>query len=261
MRVSAQPHARATGLPPLALPSGWSYLFDASSADGVGNRTIGNHSQVSTWDSQGSLGDATQATAAAQPMLRKRWIGRCGAASFDGVSDFLTVASSQADLAFLHTTGVFDVVMVLRKSAATQGVIFGSANGATEKGFRVVLDNSAGNDRVTFYLYNGATAIFTAGLAYSIALGAWTAVEFVANGTHFGGSYTVQATAASLFANGLGVGDATNVARLGMNAAGINPYCGDLALLVVYPRVLDEATEKAAIVRPVLNARYGLGLP
>lgn len=241
------------------LPPGWSYLFDSNDVDGQANKTLASGSQIATWKSNGALGDATQATGTAQPMLRKRWVGASSVVSFDGTTDYLSVANSAVDLAFMHNTGVFDLIVVFRRNMASQGTLLGNANAVSESGFRLTFDNNAGNDRSAFFLYNGAAAVFQGGLAYSVPLGTWAAVEWAANGTQYNGSYTVSANPSAAFTGSLGAGNATNAANIGGSAFFVNPYGGDVALVVLYPRVLSAGEHTT--VRALLNARYPLGLP
>lgn len=145
---SVPPTSLAAGAVTPALPTGPIIALRASDLSGS------NGDLITSWTNGGTIAAFTQADGVKKPLLKKNASEQ--AVSFDGVFDLVTSASSAAATGFMHSTGVFDLVVVLRRTAPTTGFerrILGNCEGqqglallfsTTEGKYWIIMGNGSG---------------------------------------------------------------------------------------------------------------------
>lgn len=210
---------------------------------------------VASWlDGSGRGSHAAQATAGRRPTWQAAAIGGRAAVRFDGVDDRLDLALNTFAAASFPMT----VVAVLRTSDASGHVV---GTGSSAAGYLATYGSAltVQGGSATMKANSGGSGLLLAASG-SIADGAARVVTSVAapsasaifvEGLPSGAS----AAATSAYAYGkstLGASDGSST------GASQDPFAGDLAELIVYPRVLAEA-ERAA-VEACLGERYGVAI-
>jgi hypothetical protein len=138
-------------------PSGYIVRLNGEDIDGQGNELVSHGSDAYLWHNSGSFATSfTRASVAGTPLIKK--LSGSSVVSFDGRSDILQCAGSAAALAFIHTTGIFDLAIVMRRMATrssgvrilgTEGKGLGlyssvyNAGVTIEGGFQLFLNNGS----------------------------------------------------------------------------------------------------------------------
>ena len=162
--------------------SGLQIRYVASSLTGAAGAS------VSLWsDASGNGNDASQATAAKQPVLGSVTIGSSSyqTVEFDGVDDFLAVNSATGT-----TSGTFLVVQVPRST--TTGAVMGSTSGGFE--FRT----EASTNTVRLIVQQVGTLISGSFASLSVGTASLSAVDYTTTSGNVYGNGTNVSTLSSL---------------------------------------------------------------
>lgn len=234
------------------------YDFDAEDVDELGtyNASLTDLATVSQWNNKGSAagtGNATQGTDANRPILQKNLSSDFDAVVFGGNFDYLTIGSSDADLAFISNANTHDIWVVGRKDLASRQVFFSSTDLNAEKGFVFDFDSSG---KLHYSRTNGTNAIKSVTLSTATSVGDM----FVARAYAFSSSTGVTEYNANLGASGtntnaVGSGNATNTAVIGSLASTASgSFDGALFRILVFNVALDATS--VAEIAAYLQARY-----
>ncbi|MBL7716231.1 MAG: putative Ig domain-containing protein, partial [Bdellovibrionales bacterium] len=235
-------------------------------------------SKVSTWaDQSGNANDATQATAADRPIVTTGFgTNNSDAISFDGSSDFLTLAG----LGMANNIAGATVAMAQRHgsvpASTTQTFLGISANGATggtgtyRLNFRAISDAGATGCQNALQSDtddNGAGASITPAVGPTVLYGSNFAHVTRAN-------FANAAGADEMLVKSSGVAEATNTTltfaanatnatnsaaiNLGRRTNGSQFYNGDIAEVLFYGRKVTDAERD--VLMQYYNARYGTAL-
>jgi hypothetical protein len=137
--------------------------LDGENIDGENNALLATGYDAYSWVNSGSFSTPfTRTTVPATPLMKK--LPGASVVSFDGRDDQLSCVGSAAALAFIHTTGVFDIALVLRRMAtrSTSAVrVFGTEG----KGLGVYSTGYVANTTIEggyqFFLSNGSQSLST----------------------------------------------------------------------------------------------------
>ena len=220
--------------------SGLVAWFDASSLSG-----FAEDDPVGTWpDRSGNGNDATQATAANQPLYKASLIGGKPGLSFDGAD---RLATGNVSL------GPFSVFLVF--SSTNQGMPLTHANVFSGNGHWLYTDEGCALDVRRGGLFSGKDV--GAGWATD---GVVRIATQTFDGTHAGSLLYINGAARALLeclsdqdpgttpvSGPLGIGD---IAAVGF------PIIGSIAEIIVYDRVLDDGERQA--IEAYLNAKYSV---
>lgn len=206
-------------------------------------------SNVTQWsDLSGSspANDATQGTGADQPTLVTDAVNGLSAVSFDGSSDYLSLASGLGDL----TSGV-SIFAVVKPTSTGTATIFTSGNSDPADETSIETLNTQGR----FNAYNSTT-----GSSVTTPTSTFTVDKFQLFDAVHDGSSDAALALNTLSAGSGTVQNLTNTSR-SLNYVGSDNslgsfWQGELAELLVYSRVVSD-TEKAQI-EAYLFARYQL---
>lgn len=220
---------------------------------------------LATWANRGSgVSDATQASTAHQP----RWkaAGNLRAVQFDSVSDRLDVASSDSTLAFIHTTGVFDIFLCLRASSNKAGVVCGSAYNTGDKGFLVERTHTTVGSPLTLYLFLGPgeyrtyptanyfAASFEPGVSNKILFrGQGEGTRLQASTGDFATITPTAGGGSAAALPALPTGNATNPLQIGAQGGG-NFFGGDIFDVAIFNRNLS--TSELVTMKNYFAERY-----
>ncbi len=152
---------------PAGYPATPTIFIHGGNVDGFNNDIIQHGEDVPDWANEGSVTTGfTVASAATNPLTRVPLMKKSDSeacVAFDGVSDVLTCSGSASSVGFIHTTGIFDLLLVLRrKGGAKDGLkqIWGNEG----KGMLVALSeydsqNSTIDSGIHVYINNGSALI------------------------------------------------------------------------------------------------------
>lgn len=252
--------AAAPALPPL--PAGPIVALLANNIDGSNNATLADGALIPTWKNLGSptVADFVQATEDKKPSMRKA--GGEQAATFDGVFDLMTSPGSKSALSFIHNTGVFDVILVVRRtnnSITNERRLFGGSEG--QAGLAVLLLTAASNEgAIWVILGNGAGLLNNFQTTIITPLGTPYKVLVRGDGTQVRVSHDFTTFQSQSFAAGLGSGDSFYDYSIG----GCNPsqttpltFAGEVFNVLVYNRNLSPA--ELSQVTAFFDAQIGPG--
>lgn len=239
-------NASAAPPPPPAPPSGMLlWLAGATLED-----DFNNGDPITTWrDTSGNGLDAAQAVVLARPTLESvSSINNQPAARFaDDASTFMDLPAGFADF-----TAGLSLFMVVQASDVLNLTLaaFGLSNNAVDSAFTFAL--ATDTDRVGMIaLQPGVSVVDAAGVSYAPAL--W---KFTITGASVGSvaqDHIVLATGAMPTPNNV----ARNLNFVGSDAlAGIFAFCGRMAEVVLYDRILSAADE--AEMDAYISDRYAL---
>jgi hypothetical protein len=190
-----------------------------------------------------------------RPIYEPAAINARGAVSFDGVADTSGINGSDVGAAFFHTTGAFDLVIVMRPDTTTYGAPIGSTPTGADRGMLVDVNFPIGSSCI--YLLHGGAANTSFCPITGVVAGDWARFEFWGDGTTvFGarnnGSVSSQTMAAHV------AGNATRVLSIGSSSVDNQqyPFDGAIAYVGIINRPLT-AGERTA-VHAALSCRYGL---
>jgi hypothetical protein len=197
---------------------------------------------VSSWtDSSGNGNTATQATGANQPLFKTAIVNAKPVIRFDGTNDVLDITATLV-------TGPF-AVFIARQTNGLPSIPFQLKSSATSYAF--LADTEAdGVDYWNFRNFGGPK--WTAP-----PVAAWNITDLQWDG---GGAATanykvfINGSAQSLSAHTHGGTDNTSSVAL----AGVNPYNGDIAEIIVYNNAAFSATDRSN-VETYLSRKYAIG--
>lgn len=251
------PFRLAAALTCPAIPtSSFVYVYDADNIDGASNGTVTDGALIATWVNGGSGGNATNATDSQKPTAQLLALNRRTAVAFDGVADFLTAASSATGLSFVHSTGVFDIFVVMRKDLSTIRYVFANTNTTASLGFG--LFTTAAN-KLTFFVAESGVSNVSYTSTYTVTQGEWASIEFKGDGTTFSTAKNGAAYETTSFLNKpFTVGNATNAFTIGKGGPNdiSTQLDGAIALLLIASSELS-ASDRAA-VQAAITCRYAL---
>ncbi len=219
-----------------------------------------------SWKNRGSgVADAAQASSENQPQWKaaqNRW----PVVQFDGVSDRFGIASSTTTLAFIHETGLFDIILAIRPAANRAAVVAGNAYSGGETGFTLERVYQVEGAPLNFYVFCGVDSyrVFTSGNYFSAPCEPGQARKYLFRGrgpnTQLQASPDLATIYTSIGATGLlpatlPVGPATYDTQIGA-INGANFFGGEIMDFMVYDRNLSSG-ELATMVT-YFNERYGI---
>lgn len=247
----------------------FSFVYDGDNvnANGDGNAGFANGSFVPNWKNSGQLagqGDADSAQDGSgdawKPTFEADALNGRDAVAFDGIADNRAIAGSQQLLSFMHRTGAFHLVVVLRSDAALFQAMLANTSTTATKGFLFVREVTG---RVTFYLLRGVGGTNNCAFspaAITLTVGEWCVLEVAGDGASVYMAKNFGAFSSTAYANlPFSVGDANNRTTIGgsNDGAGIgSPFDGGLALIGLATRQLT--TVERAAVQALVLARYGV---
>lgn len=244
-------------------PSGFAYVFDADDIDGDNtyNSAYVNGGLVTTWvnDGGGVTGGLSAPNAGAgdtyKPYVSTSALNGKTVVSFD-VSDTKAIASSTTGASFIHETGTFDIVMVMRKDITTLFYPLASANSGAHRGMWVSADASG---TLSFYMLRGTGG--TTNLAYTstftMGANAWTTLEFRGDGTTFRAAKNFGSYETASFTNKpFTAGTATYNLHVGAIPPSAGGMDGAVAVLLISASELSAGDRTT--VQGVIACRYGI---
>lgn len=247
------PQCGPAAIPPL--PVGAVLILEASNTDGANNLGLTNGSPVAQWVSTGTATDAAvQATPSHQPLLRTAALNGKAVVNFDHAGDGQGLfAPLTQSLAFLHQTGIFDLVIVQRRSFPGANTLFTNVpnNDTSQGGFW--FKHATNNGGIYWVITRGvgigiatATTFSTSGV---VPIGVWRILEVAGDGSQtFAYVDARGAPEAQAFANALATAaPASNGFAIGEHTDTIGPSSVDIAAIYVWSRKLNP-TERAAML-------------
>lgn len=195
--------------------------INADNVDGFDNELISHGTNIATWKAEGSAGCADfQAVGTDEPTrvranpLMKKTATQLEV-SFDGVFDQLVSPGSGSKLDFIHTAGVFDLLMVFRRRSGGNGRrLFGCSGGAAQNGLQVLQQIDALGPPVTSdgclstVIGNNASTLVSFDSTFKTPLGAWCFVLIRGDGTQIRVTRDFYYWVSKAFTGALGTGHA-----------------------------------------------------
>jgi hypothetical protein len=243
---------------------GLKLLLNANNVDGARNVLLDHGDSVPSWKTQGdgSVADFTQSVPRWRPVLKKPTTaqGDVAAVSFDGVFNTLLSAGSSSALAFVHQTGVFSLVLALRRRGGTVSNprrVFGNEIG---KGLILLHDDTDHTENGWFasLTTDGGTTTLHTDLVPP--LGAWSKVLIQGDGVNLSISTDFYSFLSTPITGLPGTGSAGADYSVGCAnptpAATTAPPCDDdLGVVALYNRVL--ALDERLTIRADMTAQFG----
>lgn len=228
------------------------WLLDGDDLDGSGVGNAGRESGdlLTSWVNKGAAApsNAVQAWAGLYcPKIARVAINGRSGVCFDANVSSLTLSGSASNLAYAHSTGVFDIYIVLqtRNVGPTYQYVLGNTDTASIKGFGLQL-SPTGNELGAF-LTNGTTSIcYLNATSLKLTPGVNNVVRIRANGSLMAASINGGTEVTQAFSGGLGSGVGTDW-WVGRNPAGTQPTGAVFAYLAIYPVELT-AGQSATLV-------------
>lgn len=227
-------------------------FLNANNVDGLNNELVAHGADVASWFAEGSgacaeflpVGATEVAKQRANPFLKLGATEK--AVSFDGVFDQLVSAGSASKLNFFHTTGIFDLLIVLRRrSGGNPRRIFGCSGGSAQKGIQVFQQDSGGIDGcVSVTLGNNAGLIVSFDSELLLPLGVPKLLLVRGDGTRVRVTTDFYAWQSKTFTGAVGTGNAFADYHIGsIDDAMVTPnlYEGDQMILAAYSSNLTLA--------------------
>lgn len=244
-------------------PSGFAYVFDADDIDGNNtyNSAYVNGGLVTTWvnDGGGVTGNLSAPTIGSsdtyKPYVSTSVLNGKTVVSFD-VNDIRGIASSTTGASFFHETGIFDVILVMRKDITTTFYPLASTGTSAENGI-LVGANSTGT--FSFLLLRGSSGTNNLNFTSTFTMGAntWTTVEFRGDGTTFRAAKNFGSYETASFTNKpFTAGAAANNLHVGHYPPGAGLMDGAVAVLLIASSELSAGDR--ATVQAVIGCRYGI---
>ncbi len=227
-------YERGAGISPPTIPTGSVVALHSHRVTGS------NGDKISTWANSGTIADFVQATDAYKPMLLKNV--NENAISFDGIFDVMTSPGSATETGFVMSTGVFDLVLALRRTnnlTAQERRICGNCEG--QAGISVLLN---GDGNLWVILGNGSGLISNFVTTVNVPLGEPTKILVRGDGTQIRVSTDFSTFEDQAFAAALGSGDAFYDFTVGgSNPSQTTPrtFEGDMYEVILYDRNLSGA--------------------
>jgi len=250
------PHHVGHGDLLVSFPTGALVLLTSDNVDGSDNSTLAMAGDVTAWVNEGdaAVADFEVQSVRARPYMKKSRYEK--AVAFDGQFSLLRSVGSKTPLGFIHSTGVFDVVLCFRRRntpSVLERRIFGGAEG--QKGL-AVLHNDDG--KLWVILGNGSTNIANLVCTDTVLpLGRPYKVLIRGTGTQLKVSHDFTTFETQAFGAALGSGDSHYdycVGACNPSQAPPNLAEGDFQCVAVYDRNLttdeldDVASELTSLV-------------
>lgn len=245
-------------LPVPDAPAGAALYLHAHDTNGSLNAGLGNGSEIAAWKNKGSAADGVAPSDFYAPHLKAN-SAYAPLVHFDGVWDRLDFAGSAASLAFLHNTGVFDLLLVLRRHSSGYCSLFGNSGTTASKGLYLAHDETG---KLNLILLRGTAGVPTVNFlaATPAPVGELKPFLIRCDGASAKLSTDLQTFgAATAFTASLAAGDATNSFQLGyVDTAGTGGFLfnGDVALLAIWPRNLSTA--ELADMKRLITVGFGV---
>ncbi len=213
---------------PLTVPGTPIWELHGDDVDGMGtlNASLVNGQLLASWFNLGSSGNSAAQGGAAiyDPTLLKAALNGHDVVVFDQDVNHFSLTGSDASLAFIHQTGIFDIVLVFRPDFHGFVYTMANSNTGTVKGFGLDLSTT---NTLNFFICSGAAVNVNFTATQIWTQGVWWIARIHGDGTKVrisqdGG--TEQAS--SDLANALGTGNMASDARLGANHIGTPFYAG-----------------------------------
>lgn len=255
IKIEALGGAQSLAYPPL----GATYAFNANNIDGSFNTTLSSGSLIGTWHRDSRIGSGAcstcanmaNATTAEQPIARL--YGSNWTVTADGVQDFMAAGSSGTDLNYMVTSGVFDMVVLMRhasdrvtqQGSTTPGqapLIAGTV--PSPNSMRWLLDDAGASN---FVLENngGTNTVSVTGVGGAEPVGTWSWTEISGDGSTLYASNDLSTYATAPFTGSKSIsGVLQDLTIFGQSAAFAYKFDGDIAFAAIYPRKLSS-TERA----------------
>lgn len=221
-----------------------------------------NGDYVSTWYNGVSGGPNAVAAAPSSfyaPGL-KLASGQPACVQFDGVQDRLVLTGSAATLAFIHTTGLYDIFLVTRRrNNGIDAVPFANTNTTADKGLYFAFTDTG----VQWVICAGGSATVNHTVAYPATIGQVKKFQFRGDGSNSKISADLSTFDTKAFTAALGSGNASADYELGsdrfgasLGEGGSEFYDGDIHCLLIYNRNLSAA--EVATVRNYISRTFGV---
>ncbi len=217
------------------------YLFgDDVDGLGTGNASLTDGQLLADWsNTRGSAGGtATQGNAGLyMPTILKAANASRDTVVFDQDKNYLALTGSASSLAFIHQTGVFDIVAVVRLDFCGAVYFLANTNTGTDKGFGI--DTTATNT-LNIFVATGSTALnFTATQVFT--QGEWWILRIRGDGTHAFISQDGGAEQQSSAFGSFTTGNMTRDAWIGGNPTGVPLNMGaSVAFLAIWSTPLSS---------------------
>lgn len=245
------PAARADGCSCPPLPSSvYAYMYDPGAPTGYGGtQVLAGGSFAPTLKNLGTLapaGDATMGVQSRQPVVSARGALRQPTVVFDGVIDHLVISGGDSGLAFIPTTGTFEIDLLINPHTIgnPQTTIMGGPfSGTKARGFSVRLNDN----HITFQVgKDGASWVVDYTSTFTLPQGQWTLVSIVGNGStlkvYHDWLHTGAPETASI--SNLASGNLNTVPWIGQSSENVTDFNGmnmDLAFLGIASTPLTTA--------------------
>ena len=251
------------------LPDVFVWQFDADDIDGANNSTLSNGELITVWNNDGGS-DADDADIGIdgndgyKPTFAEATINGHDAVSFDGVAKHRQISTSTSSAAFVHETGDFHFVFVMRPDVTTIDFKTLAANTETSGtvGFIIWL-TAAQKVRTLVARAVGGTFAFDYTSTFTLTTGQWVTVEVAADSNPGAPSGTLSVAKnfgtfeTQALLNTFGAGAAPNDLAIGITPPVANfPFDGAMALVLIADRKLT--TQERADVQAVVSCRYGI---
>jgi hypothetical protein len=240
------------------------WVFDADDIDGNGtaNSAYSEAGLITTWDNKGSDPDSASIGLTSndtyKPTFADAAINGRDAVNLDGVADHRWVPTSTNSAAFVHETGDFHFVFVMRPdSNPVFSTIAANTNTSADDGF-IFWMLAARTVRILIPRGTGGVLAWDYTSTFTFTLGEWAAFEVVGSGgTTLRTAKNFGAFETQALLNSLGTGNAVNNWGIGASPPTADyPFDGAFAVVLVSDH--EFSTEERAQVDSVVGCRYGI---
>lgn len=238
----------------VGVPSGAVLLYDSRNVNGTNNSGILDGAVLASWTNLGSGAAAVQAGAdGIKPNVDLNILNGEDVVVFEG-TDLMTVGSSTTSLAFIHNTGIFDIVVVLRHDAtAVQDTILLSTSTSADRGFYWIITAANKFQFAIMKAEPGVPVVSYTTTLSKEAQGVWAKYEVYGDGTNLGISSGMSTFETTAFTSAVGTSSATNVTQIG---AGAGTITGAYAWIGIWSRKLSGSEREG--LRQYLAGVFGV---
>jgi len=241
-----------------------STLFDAT----TGGSLVAADGGVARWeDKSGNARHMTQGTNGSRPTRKTAIQNNLAVLRFDGSNDFMSVPSSTATFAFLHSAAstVFAVLKVASNSADGTR-IYGTRVGGSNRGSQLTHWNSSVTARIRHNATNGEASNDDVIDNYSannfFTTNSFRLISLVSNAGAAAGSRSSlrvnggAATANNSVSNAASSGNSSHDLTIADSPAGGSALNGDIAEIIIYDTALSD-TDRSAVESYLMN-KWGI---